>query len=99
MIKDVNSIYGLAKIVSVFGAGVQEVEKELQGVLPENLIVFTGTNNIVKHLNRFEELMNKIKKLLNDLKEKCDVFSYQALFLDHEWVEDGIIYYFQLTCE
>ena len=49
-------------------------------------------------MNRSEKLMNKIKKVLNDLKEKSDVF-YQALFADHEWVEDNIIWHFQLTCE
>ena len=62
LIKEVNSRDGLAKIVSVSGAGIQELEKELQGVLPENLIVHTDANDIVGHMNRSEELMNKIKK-------------------------------------
>ena len=77
MIKDVNSRDGLTKIVSVSGAGIQEVEKELQGLWPENLIVHIGANDIVGHMNRFEELMNKIKKVLNDLKEKkrCVIIS------------------------
>ena len=56
----------MAKTVSVSGAGTQEVKKELQGVLPENLIVHIGANDIVGHMNRSEELINKIKKVLND---------------------------------
>ena len=81
---------GMTKIFSVSGAGIQEVEKKLQGMFPENVIVHIGANDVVGHMNRSEELMNKIKKVLNDLKEKSDVFSYQALFLDHEGVEYGI---------
>ena len=61
---------GMTKIFSVSGAGIQEVEKKLQGMLPENVIVHIGANDIAGHMNRSEELMNKIKKVLNDLKEK-----------------------------
>ena len=74
--------------------------KVLQGALPENVnVIVQDANDIVGHMNRSEELINKIKKVLNDLKEKNDALSYQALFLDHEWMEDGIIWHFQLTCE
>ena len=89
--KDLNSGDDLTKIVSEPGAGIQEVEKELQGVLPENVIVHIDTNDMVRHINRTEELMDKIKKMLIELKEKCVVLSCKALFIGYEWVEDGII--------
>ena len=60
----------MAKIFAVSGAGIQEVEKELQRVSPENLIVHIGANDIVGHMNRCEKLRNKIKKVFKDLKEK-----------------------------
>ena len=67
----------MAKTVLVSGAGIQEVEEKLQGVLPENVIVHIGGNDIVGHMNRSEELMNKIKKVLIDLnkKKRCVIIS------------------------
>ena len=67
MIKDVNSRDGLTKIISVSSAGIQEIEKKLQRVLPAHVIIYIGANNIVGQVNRSEEFMNKIKKVLNDL--------------------------------
>ena len=77
MIRNVNSKDGLTKIVSISGAGKKKVENELQGVLPENVIAHIGANDIVGHLNKSEELINKTKMVLNDLKEKtrCVILS------------------------
>ena len=46
-------------------------------MLPKNVIVHISANDIEGHMNQSEELMNKIKKVLNDIKEKkrCVIIS------------------------
>jgi lysophospholipase L1-like esterase len=70
LVKNVSNSCGKASVITIPGGGIEDIEKHMRRDLPENIIVHIGANDISRHWNRSEELLGKIRRVLETLKEK-----------------------------
>lgn len=70
MVRGVSNSSGKAKVVYIPGGGIADMEDVISGDLPANVILHVGANDVSKFKGRSEKLVDKIKAVLEKLKEK-----------------------------